>query len=345
MSNFISVLLPHDLPENWNDTQYVSPNGTEVGLPVRHGYNYLMQQVNNAQIAAVELSETLSSGDNNLLDNWYFLDPVNRNQGYCVFADTEYYGDEDLSIPIGVLSSHSNAEYVNEDYGTIILNGLRYYVAFTDMYNGYVMPTAGGFTFDRWWAKNAVVSKLKSAVEGFSLNTQTANTTASLRQAIPNSGRLVGRKVILSVFVSYMGASANVKLYKAPSVNSPASSLVEIGSKSLVKGLNTLVLTIPNDIGGTTYPHLLVSIETWVAGGVSITAAKLQLGTRQTLAYQDASNNWLLRDIPNKVIETLRCNGAPVDIGGQGMLVVPEDIGLSTANVLADAEIIDEEVT
>jgi hypothetical protein len=209
------------------------------------------------------------------------------------------------------------------------------------MFSGYVIPTAGGFTFDRWWAKNAVVAKLKSAVEGISLNTQTANTTASFRQAIPNPGRLVGRKVVLSVFVSYIGASANVKLYKAPAVNSPASSLVEIGSKSLVKGINTLTVTIPNDVGGTTYPHLLVSIETWVAGGVSITAAGLQLGTRQTLVYQDASDNWLLRDIPNKVIETIKCNGAPVDIGGQGMIVLPGDIGLSTANVLVNTEVIE----
>lgn len=339
MSNFISVLLPHDLPENWNDTQYVSPNGAEVGLPSQYGYNHLMRQVNNAQIAAVELAETLSSGDNNLLDNWYFADPVDRKGGHCVFADTEYYSDEDLEVPAGVLTSPTNTKYVNDDYGSITLNGVQYYVPLLDVLQGYVVPASGAFTFDRWWAKNAVVAKLKSAVEGFAFSSSVLNTTGYLRQAIPNPGRLAGRTIVLSVFVSYIGASANIKLCKASSVN--AVSVSEIATKGLVKGLNTLVVTVPSDVGGSAYPCLMVSIETWSSAGVNITAVKLQLGTRQTLAYQDASNNWLLRDVPNKVVETLRCNGAPVDIGGQGMIVVPEDIGLSTANTLAVAEIVD----
>ena len=41
--------LPADLPENWTQAQYISPNGTEVGLTPQHGYNYLMQQVNACQ--------------------------------------------------------------------------------------------------------------------------------------------------------------------------------------------------------------------------------------------------------------------------------------------------------
>lgn len=47
--------LPADLPENWTDSQYVSPGGTEVGLTPQHGYNYLNRQVNAAQKAAQEI--------------------------------------------------------------------------------------------------------------------------------------------------------------------------------------------------------------------------------------------------------------------------------------------------
>lgn len=57
--NIISVPLPRDLPENWNDSQYVSPGGTEVGLTEKHGYNYLMKQVNNTQKAAKELEAAI----------------------------------------------------------------------------------------------------------------------------------------------------------------------------------------------------------------------------------------------------------------------------------------------
>lgn len=47
--------LPADLPENWTDSQYVSPGGEEVGLTPQHGYNYLNAQVNAVQKAAQEI--------------------------------------------------------------------------------------------------------------------------------------------------------------------------------------------------------------------------------------------------------------------------------------------------
>lgn len=55
MGRIISIPLPKDLPENWNDEQYVSPGGVEVGLSEKHGYNYLMKQVNKTQEAVEQL--------------------------------------------------------------------------------------------------------------------------------------------------------------------------------------------------------------------------------------------------------------------------------------------------
>lgn len=43
--------LPADLPEDWQPGQTVAPDGTAVGLTQQHGYNYLMQQVNDTQEA------------------------------------------------------------------------------------------------------------------------------------------------------------------------------------------------------------------------------------------------------------------------------------------------------
>lgn len=45
--------LPADLPQAWTTGQIVSPNGTDVGLTTKHGYNYLMKQVNIIQQALV----------------------------------------------------------------------------------------------------------------------------------------------------------------------------------------------------------------------------------------------------------------------------------------------------
>lgn len=52
-----------DLPENWTDNQFVSPGGVEVGLTPKHGYNYLMRQVNLSQYAC----RALDSGMHDLM--------------------------------------------------------------------------------------------------------------------------------------------------------------------------------------------------------------------------------------------------------------------------------------
>ena len=52
--------LPADLPENWTSGQIISPNGTEVGLDAKHGYNYLMKQVNAAQSGVNTLNDNMT---------------------------------------------------------------------------------------------------------------------------------------------------------------------------------------------------------------------------------------------------------------------------------------------
>lgn len=61
--NPITVQLPADLPTDWTKFQKVSPGGTEVGLSKQHGYNYLMEQVNAAQRAALELGKAIEDGE------------------------------------------------------------------------------------------------------------------------------------------------------------------------------------------------------------------------------------------------------------------------------------------
>jgi hypothetical protein len=51
-----NIPLPADLPENWTSGQIIAPTGAEAGLDEQHGYNYLMEQVNNAQKALKALA-------------------------------------------------------------------------------------------------------------------------------------------------------------------------------------------------------------------------------------------------------------------------------------------------
>lgn len=58
--NPITVSLPADLPEDWETSDIVAPDGADAGLSEQHGYNYLMKQVNNAQAAASQIGEAFS---------------------------------------------------------------------------------------------------------------------------------------------------------------------------------------------------------------------------------------------------------------------------------------------
>ena len=59
MENPITTPLPADLPENWQTSQSVAPDGADAGLSEQHGYNYLMRQVNAAQEGVNALGEAL----------------------------------------------------------------------------------------------------------------------------------------------------------------------------------------------------------------------------------------------------------------------------------------------
>lgn len=53
----IPAPLLADLPEDWTVGQTVAPTGEEVGLSQQHGYNYLMEKVNEAIQAINALNE------------------------------------------------------------------------------------------------------------------------------------------------------------------------------------------------------------------------------------------------------------------------------------------------
>lgn len=61
MPDFITVPLPADLPTDWEANDIVAPNGADAGLSEQHGYNYLMEQVNNAQTAISQTAQAVET--------------------------------------------------------------------------------------------------------------------------------------------------------------------------------------------------------------------------------------------------------------------------------------------
>lgn len=147
MANVVSVPLPKDLPENWNDNQYVSPGGTEVGLTEKHGYNYLMKQVNATQKAVDELDEWLGAPHKNLLHNWDFRNPVDQKQTYIVAPGTPYFSDASLSTKAGDTTDYYRVNKVNDTYGTMVINAVTYYVSWASAVRGNFNHAVG---IERW---------------------------------------------------------------------------------------------------------------------------------------------------------------------------------------------------
>ena len=76
--------LPADLPENWTRGQIVSPNGTETGLTEKHGYNYLMKQVNATQTEVNNINTALTD-----VAQQATVNEINNKIGTEADADTQ----------------------------------------------------------------------------------------------------------------------------------------------------------------------------------------------------------------------------------------------------------------
>lgn len=171
----------------------------------------------------------------NLLDNWYFVDPVNQR------GQTEY--------------------------------------------------TTDAYTIDRWKAYKASV---ELTADGLKMT-----VTAPYGRITQDIDRPGLTNQVLTFSVLYSGlTSGNLRLYYGPGDHSIVNTDETLG---LISG--TFVL--PAD--ATKVDNVFIALESKDAS-VNLIATKLELGTQQTLAHQDADGNWVLNDPPpNKELELLKC--------------------------------------
>ena len=188
---------------------------------------------------AVDLAPQLSNP--NLLDNWYFGNPVNQR------GQTEY--------------------------------------------------TVEGYTIDRW------VSGAASDIIEVGNGVITISMTALYQifyQKIEKPELYAGKTVTVSVLVDGIGVNNSYQL-----VVRIGASAGQYKTKTITGvGLYSTTWTIPD--GATT---LQVVIQSLIAnaGSLSVKAVKLELGSQQTLAHQDADGNWVLNEIPDYGEQLARC--------------------------------------
>lgn len=172
------------------------------------------------------------SGEN-LLDNWYFADPINQR--------------------------------------------------------GATEKTDFGYFIDRWLVNTTTASLVNGLVIA-----PTSYSNNLLQYIEPEVwDALVGKTVTLSFLVSEISGVWNI-----------ASHNTVIGTVS-EPSVASVTYTIPDGIADS---NKFVAFCGGAGTSVTLKAAKLELGTHQTLAHQDADGNWVLNDPPpNKQQELAKC--------------------------------------
>ena len=184
---------------------------------------------------AVDLAPQLSNP--NLLDNWYFGNPVNQR------GQTSY--------------------------------------------------TASGYGIDRWHAYGGVLKIQNDIIE-----LSGSSSGGVFEQKIENPKRFAGKTVTLSVLGKRSKASWYITV-RQDGVYGNISLLIP-------NGFACASVTFVAD--STLSNELAIVFACWDESDVAeIEAAKLELGSRQTLAHQDADGNWVLNEIPDYGEQLARC--------------------------------------
>ena len=201
----------------------------------------------------------------NLLDNWYFGNPVNQR------GQTEY--------------------------------------------------TAAGYTIDRWKSGN---SELKAELTSAGLAVSSAGASNAYLSQYFDGGIPIGDSYTISALVEAVTGTA---YFQAAYSDGTFGSSIK-----LEQGLNTLAIKTDKTI-------TRVLIQANNSSSVTIKAAKLELGSQQTLAHQDENGNWVLNEVPDYGEQLAKCQRYQVRVGyAEGSTYAPvlaNGVAVSTTSIRA----------
>lgn len=161
----------------------------------------------------------------------------------------------------------------------------------------------GSYTIDRWWLNSWNAQNIDATIDaaGITLSqTATGPNSLYLAQKISGWQQYAGKTVTVSILVTSLSGRSRAFLFGAVDGTRYLSSVLGIG-------LNTFTVTLPNDITGlqVAFGHH-ASVGGSGAVTLTVSAAKLELGTEQTLAHQE-NGVWVLNEILDYGEELAKC--------------------------------------
>lgn len=238
---------------------------------------------NEEFLALLEKANKGSTGiGKNLLDNWYFGNPVDQREGWIVPKGTGVYSDTACTKFFGNAQNAYPVVAKTDTYGQISVAAGTKYVPISDCVRGY---TGTGHGIDRYWSAGTdVVILVEDDGISFSGN--------DWGEKIENS------RIPLNTDLTYSFLTADNKLnYTTFQFDGTTQQFVTVYFDDTGVRTNFIYNWA---IDGNT-PFFLQ------AGNVKIAAHKLEIGSKQTLAHQDEDGKWVLNEIPNYAEELAKC--------------------------------------
>ena len=222
----------------------------------------------------------------NLLDNWYFGNPVNQRNGYYIPAGVKYNtlswteaGTTDKAYPV--------IGYSGQD-PLITVNGTNYIVGKSAQVPGYCTV---GYTVDRWWLGfDSGSSSLQLTNDGVIYNAGSSGSYENFSQPYLKESCIVGQLYTISFLVDNFQNVNQVYNAKTGANFDITENLI-----SYTFSYNSTPDANP-DIG----------IQFKKGTSTLIKAAKLELGSTQTLAHKE-NDKWVLNEIPDFGEQLRRC--------------------------------------
>lgn len=255
---------------------YVAPTWQNGGPPALNAKN--MQDISD-NLAYVSNNMV----NPNLLDNWYFGNPVNQREGRIVPAGTPYFVPGS-STQAGVLSSPATViGYLDSGgkYPQVKVGGETYITQIGTDIPGYV---GAGYIIDRWKLDIG-----ESVTIDNGLNITKANSYFG--QYFDDFDKYIGMQMAGSVLMSDGGLYTGTFVYNGvPDQGQTFFTNSRLGMyiQKLSTGLTQVEINSNAD-------------------NVKVRAVKLELGSQQTLAHQDANGVWVLNEIPDYGEQLRKC--------------------------------------
>lgn len=229
---------------------------------------------------------TTGFSNRNLLDNWYFADPIDQRQGYMIPKGAVIYRDSGFTDLIGPAAAACEVVEKTAAYAKVrdpAYHQSFYYAAPSAAVRGYC---ENGYTIDRWYSYECVsVNLLESGVQIIA-----KSSGVQFVQAIPLEE--IEENTLLTL--SFLDTDGELTVCTGRAAHNAEHSLYANTDWGWISFRN-----LPN------VPYWQAVFHTTV--NKTLVAAKLELGSHQTLAHKEG-DTWVLNDPPpNKALELAKC--------------------------------------